>query len=125
MTQLFLCPKCKARMNLPDCDFCNMHIDTYNGIYQFTNDKNIKTSGENQYIGYDNIGEHFEPEIIYSDTGDLERISVYSTCADLISQNFGNDITILDLGCGLGSAAIPLAKKGVLTIASYYSYRYI
>ena len=86
-------------------------------IYHFCSDAPIKLEGDQQYIGYDNIGEDFEPEVIYWNTNHVERYGVYAACADLIAQKFGTNICVLDLGAGLGTASIPLAKNGIYTIA--------
>ncbi|MBQ8404805.1 MAG: hypothetical protein IJX55_10365, partial [Clostridia bacterium] len=115
--QAFLCPKCKSEITLPYCKICGNEIKQIEGIYQFTDCGNVNLSGENQYIGYENIGEDFEPCLIYG-SNNTEEYGVYSACADLIAKHFGTDITVLDLGAGLGTASIPLAKKGINTIAA-------
>jgi len=74
--------------------------------------------GDKQYIGYDNIGEDFEPEVIYWDVNNTDRYGVYAACSDLIAKKYGQNISVLDLGAGLGSASIPLAKNGIYTIAA-------
>ncbi len=118
MKQNFLCPKCKSRMILPSCKVCNYKIPMSNSVYHFCNVAAVKIEGEKQYIGYDNIGEDFEPEVTYWDANNVDRYGVYAACSDLIAQEFGTDICVLDLGAGLGTASIPLAKNGIYTIAA-------
>lgn len=118
MEQIYLCPKCKNEILLPVCNSCGYEIPLINSIYRFCNDASVKLEGDKQYIGYDNIGENFEPEVTYWDANNTERYGVYAACSDLIAKKFGTDISVLDLGAGLGSAAIPLAKNGIYTIAA-------
>ena len=114
----FLCPKCRIKTVLPACNNCGYEIPQINSIYHFCDGTSVKLEGEKQYIGYDNIGEDFEPEITYWDANNSERYGVYVACADLITRLFGTDICVLDLGAGLGTASIPLAKNGIFTIAA-------
>ena len=114
----FICPKCKKSFILPNCVSCGYNVPEFNSIFQFCNDKSIKLDGDNKYIGYDNIGENFEPGVTYWNINDTENYGVYEICGTLIADNFGTDITVLDLGAGLGTASIPLAKNGISTIAA-------
>lgn len=118
MKQFYLCPKCKAKMLLPGCDSCGYEIPFINSIYRFCDDISVKLEGNKKYIGYDDIGEDFEPEVTYWDANNTERYGVYAVCGDLIARKFGTEIKVLDLGAGLGTASIPLAKNGVYTIAA-------
>jgi len=118
MEHHFLCPKCRINTVLPACNNCGYEIPQINSIYHFCDGTSVKLEGEKQYIGYDNIGEDFEPEITYWDANNSERYGVYVACADLITRLFGTDICVLDLGAGLGTASIPLAKNGIFTIAA-------
>jgi len=118
MEHHFLCPKCRIKTVLPACNNCGYEIPQINSIYHFCDGTSVKLEGEKQYIGYDNIGEDFEPEITYWDANNSERYGVYVACADLITRLFGTDICVLDLGAGLGTASIPLAKNGIFTIAA-------
>jgi len=52
------------------------------------------------------------------DSNNVERYGVYEASGDLIAEKFGKNITVLDLGAGLGTASIPLAKNGIYTIAA-------
>lgn len=114
----FLCPKCKTELSLPTCHACGYQIPQQNSIFYFCMDAGVKLVGEEQYIGYDHIGEDFEPTVAYYDANNVERYGVYEACGDLIAKTFGKDITVLDLGAGLGTASIPLVKNGIYTIAA-------
>ena len=118
MEHYYLCPKCKAKTLLPRCNACGYEIPLINEIYRFCHDASVKLEGEKQYIGYDDIGEDFEPEVTYWDVNNTNRYGVYAACGDLIAKKFGTKITVLDLGAGLGTASIPLAKNGIYTIAA-------
>lgn len=118
MEHYYLCPKCKSKILLPRCNTCGYEIPFVNTIYRFNSDVSVKLEGDKQYIGYDNIGEDFEPEVTYWDTNNTERYGVYAACGNLIAKKFGTKISVLDLGAGLGTASIPLAKKGIYTIAA-------
>ena len=118
MEHYYLCPKCKSKTLLSRCNTCGYEIPFINSIYRFCNDTSVKLYGDKQYIGYDDIGENFEPEVFYWDVNNTERYGVYAACGDFIAKKFGTDISVLDLGAGLGTASIPLAKNGIYTIAA-------
>ncbi len=118
MEQYYLCPKCKSKILLPSCNTCGYEIPLIDSIYRFCGDASVKLEGDKQYIGYDDIGENFEPEVTYWDANNTERYGVYTACGDLIAKKFGTEIIVLDLGAGLGTASIPLAKNGIYTIAA-------
>ena len=118
MEHYYLCPKCKSEILLPRCNACGCEIPFVNSIYRFCNEAPVKLEGDKQYIGYDDIGENFEPEVTYWGTNNTERYGVYAACSDLIAKKFGTNISVLDLGAGLGTASIPLAKNGIYTIAA-------
>ena len=118
MEHYYLCPKCRSKTLLLQCNTCGYEIPFINLIYRFCSDASVKLDGDKQYIGYDNIGEDFEPEVTYWDANNTERYGVYAACSDLIAKNFGTEINVLDLGAGLGTASIPLAKNGIYTIAA-------
>ena len=118
MEHYYLCPKCRTKSLLPICKTCGYEIPLIHSIYRFCNDTSVKLEGDKQYIGYDNIGDDFEPEVTYWDANNTDRYGVYAACCDLIAKKFGTDICVLDLGAGLGSASIPLAKNGIYTIAA-------
>ena len=103
---------------LPRCSTCGYEIPYIGSIYRFCDDASVKLEGDKKYIGYDNIGEDFEPEITFWDTNNIERYGVYTACADLVAEKFGTEISVLDLGAGLGTASVPLAKNGIYTVAA-------
>lgn len=117
MKNIFTCPKCKTILEQFCCPACGFDVPAVNSVYQFCSDPAVKLSGEDEYIGYDDIGENFEPAVKFWDANNTERYGVYEACGDLVAQKFGIDITVLDLGAGLGTASLPLAKHGILTIA--------
>ena len=118
MEHYFLCPKCRVKTQLSVCKACGYEIPSVNSIYRFCNDASVRLEGDSQYIGYDHIGENFEPEVTYWDANNSERYGVYAACSDIVAKLFGTDICVLDLGAGLGTASIPLAKNGIFTIAT-------
>lgn len=117
MKKIFICPNCKCTINHPSC-YCGYTVPAINNIYQFFNGEPYKLDGDDKYIGYDEIGDDFEPSVTYWDSNNTERYGVYEACGDIIARTFGTDIIVLDLGAGLGTASIPLAKNGIFTIAA-------
>lgn len=63
MEHYYLCPKCRSKTLLPQCNTCGYEIPFINLIYRFCSDASVKLDGDKQYIGYDDIGEDFEPEV--------------------------------------------------------------
>ena len=107
MEHYYLCPKCRSKTLLTHCNTCGYEIPLINSIYRFCNDASVKLEGDKQYIGYDDIGENFEPEVTYWDANNTERYGVYAACGDLIAKKFGTKINVLDLGAGLGYSFVP------------------
>lgn len=114
---MFLCPACGSVFMLPQCS-CGYQVPFHGGIYRFCDDPPMKLEGENQYIGYDAIGRDFDPTVHFWDSLHKERYGIYEACADLVAKEFGKNIRVLDLGAGLGAAAIPLAKNSIFTVAA-------
>ena len=112
---MFKCPKCNHKLVEITCPKCNFEVKVNNGVHYFTEDPNLnlKDNG-NKYIGYDEITVDFDPTLIYWG----EHYGIYEACANDIVYKRGKEIVILDLGCGLGSASIPLAKAGAYTIGA-------
>ena len=75
MKQYYLCPKCKSEMLLPACGSCGYELPLINSIYRFYEGAPVKLEGSRKYIGYDDIGEDFEPEITYWNANNTERYS--------------------------------------------------
>lgn len=110
---MFLCPKCNYKIIDNRCFNCNNELEKINGVLYFTADENINLEEKsNMYIGYDNIYIHFEPSLIYWGN----HFGIYGESARDIVNKYGEDIVVLDLGCGLGTATIPFAEVGVKTI---------
>lgn len=95
MEHYYLCPKCKSKIFLPICNICGYEIPFINSIYRFCNDVSIKLEGNKQYIGYDDIGEDFEPEVTYWDANNTDRYGVYAACGDLMPRNLGRKSVFL------------------------------
>ncbi|HML45400.1 MAG TPA: class I SAM-dependent methyltransferase, partial [Clostridia bacterium] len=86
------------------------------GIYQCTQDPAISLFGKGlQWLGYENVGIHYEPGLALSN-GDGD-FGMFGACSRKLSEMLGKDKIALDLGAGLGQAAIPLAAAGTQTIA--------
>ncbi len=117
MKNVFICPKCKNLLDNFICPECKHEVPVINSVYRFCDDPPVKLEGENKYIGYDYIGEDFEPEIKYWDANNKKCHGVYNACGNLVAETFGKNITVLDLGAGLGSASLPIAGKGIFTVA--------
>lgn len=125
---MFLCPACMGPMgreekNFPACKNCGHTIEREKGVWLFSKEEPIRLEGEGGYIGYENIGEDFEPSVTYWHANTLERYGVYEACAHTLAQMLAPGAAVLDLGAGLGSAAVPLAKEGVFTVAADISTR--
>lgn len=117
MKAIFACPKCKTVLDLFRCPKCGYGIPQVHSIWQFCDAPAIQLDGGDKYIGYDNIGENFEPAVKYWDANNTERYGVYESCGDRLAAILGHDGIALDLGAGLGTASIPLAQNGIFTIA--------
>lgn len=117
---MFLCPMCNSKLNgfIPEKCICGYEIPKINGIYQFTSDAPIQLDSENKYIGYEYIGENFEPESMFRKQDPNGHYGVYETCSDQLVEIYGKGTVVLDLGAGLGSASVPLAKAGAAVIAA-------
>jgi len=112
-----LCPNCKNEIILPHCNTCGYSVEAVNNIWQMTDKPNINIDpdAKNKYIGYDEIGEDFEPERLYH--SDINKFRVYDSCSKKIVDLYGKGVAVLDIGAGLGSASIPLAIYGADLIA--------
>jgi ubiquinone/menaquinone biosynthesis C-methylase UbiE len=111
----FLCNRCGCKIVNNKCSNCNYEIPYKNGVYNYTDDGNIRL-GENgrNYIGYDEINIHFEPSLIYWGN----HYGVYWEAGNDIVNRLGKNIIVLDLGCGLGTGTIPLAQAGATVIGA-------
>ncbi len=114
---IFTCPDCKSLLDGFTCPKCRRTIQRVDSIYQFCADPAVQLEGDDEYIGYDGIGEDFEPAVRFWDANNTERYGVYEACANLVAEKLGRDLIALDLGAGLGTASLPLAKNGIFTVA--------
>lgn len=115
--QFFLCPICGIVTMLPKCKACGYDIPCTNSVWHFCDAPAVKLDGDDKYIGYDNIGLDFEPSAAF-DGNAHAQYGVFNACGDLIAKLYGTNITVLDVGAGLGAASIPLAKNDINVIAA-------
>lgn len=113
---MFKCPKCNDKLLNTTCMKCNYEIPYHNGVYYFTNDDNLNLDTKQKYIGYDKINLDFDPTLIYWKDRWSDNFGVYGAAAKKLIEELGTEITVLDLGCGLGTATIPFAQIGVNVI---------
>lgn len=107
---MFVCPKCKFKMELPQCK-CGYTAEQINNIWQLSDMPDIITSGDGEkYIGYEHIGESY--------SGNRKYIIDESDAlfANEISKLTGEGI-FLDLACGDGCFTVPCAANGTRIIA--------
>ena len=108
---MFICPVCKQKMILPQCDSCGHMVEKQNNIWQLTQMPDIVTDGDgDKYIGYEYIGVNYSGNRKY-----LIEQKDYIFAKE-ISEITGNGI-FLDLGCGDGCIAVPCASFGTRIIA--------
>ena len=113
---MFKCPKCGNKLINFKCEKCNYEIPIHNGVIYFCEEENINVQDDgHKYIGYDDINIHFSPSLIY---WGLDHYGIYGASAEDIVKRYGKGIVVLDLGCGLGQATIPLAKAGAIAIGA-------
>lgn len=107
---MFICPKCKSKMELPQCK-CGYTAVQINNIWQLTDMPDIVISGDgDKYIGYEHIGESYSGNRKYI-IEDSDAIF-----AKEISELTGEGV-FLDLACGDGCFTVPCAANGIRIIA--------
>lgn len=107
---MFVCPKCKSIMALPQC-LCGYKFEQKNSIWQLTDTPDMITSGDgDKYIGYEHIGGAY--------SGNRKYIIEESDAlfANEISKLTGGGV-FLDLACGDGCLTVPCAANGTRIIA--------
>ncbi|MCL2604505.1 MAG: class I SAM-dependent methyltransferase [Defluviitaleaceae bacterium] len=113
--KIFLCPKCgKAPEGFPpkQCG-CVYEVPVINGVYQFTEDAPFVTESEGlKWLGYENIGENYEPGYFYNKDADVIGNSFN------LASFMGSGKTVLDIGAGLGASAVSFALAGLKIIAA-------
>ena len=109
---MFICPLCKQKMMLPQCDSCSHIVEKQDNIWQLTQMPDLVTDGDgDKYIGYEYIGEHYSGNRKY-----LIEPKDYIFAKE-ISEITGNGI-FFDLGCGelcdrlFGSKTTKLIQRG-------------
>lgn len=114
---MYICPKCKRKMNLPECNHCGNVIRKENNIWQISDMPDMVIGGDcDQYIGYEHIGESYSGQRRYL-IEERDRLA-----AEEISAVNGEGI-LLDLACGDGCFTVPCAQKGSRVIAGDISNR--
>ena len=107
---MFKCPKCQSLFQLPICDTCGQKIEKIYNIWQLSDMPDVVTEGEDKYIGYEHIGEHYSGYRKYLfDVRD-------ALFAKEVSELTGDGI-FLDLACGDGCFTVPCASYGIKIIA--------
>lgn len=109
--KVFICPKCKNKMELPTCNYCGYVVLQQNNIWQITDMPDFVTNGDgDKYIGYEHIGENYSGNRKYLIE---ERDALF---AKEVSAITGNGV-FLDLACGDGCFTVPCAANGTNIIA--------
>lgn len=123
---VFRCPKCLRALPgfRPDkCD-CGHGLPVIDGVYQFTDDAPIAIGDhELRWLGYEKVGENYESA--YALAYKQGHFGIFGSAARLLAGMLDRDAVVLDLGAGLGQAAIPLAMENIATIAIDISQRMI
>lgn len=116
---MFICPKCYHRLAFfyPEQCVCGYVVPRVAGVYQFCDDPPIAVDRPGRrYLGYEHVGEDYEggprQEPVDDDYG------IFGSCSRELVRLLGRGCTVLDLGCGLGPAAITLAMAGANVIAA-------
>lgn len=113
---MFKCPVCDKTMKNFKCSNIEHKVPFENGIYYFTSDENLNLRDQKKHIGYNMINLDFDPTLIYWPSRFSDNFGVFGASAKKLVKSFKKDITVLDLGSGLGTATIPLAQEGAETI---------
>ena len=112
---IFKCTECGNILSgfMPSVCGCGYTVPVINGVYQFTKDKPISVKGDGlKWLGYENVGENYEPGYVYhKDTDSVGN-------SDYLAEFIGGDKMILDLGAGLGVTSISFARSGMRVIAA-------
>jgi SAM-dependent methyltransferase/transcriptional regulator with XRE-family HTH domain len=121
--KIFICPKCSNKLIgfKPKKCVCGYEIPQKDSVYQFTDEPAISLDQEgHKYLGYEYVGINYEgsddkEEFINKK---IEDYGIFGSCSQKLVELIGKDCVVLDLGCGLGAASIPLAMYGAKVIAA-------
>lgn len=114
---MFRCLRCASFTALPTCTHCGHMFEITDGVYQLTEDPGINLDDDRgiKYLGYDRVGPY------YGGRNRLEcdpaSIAIAEKVAELVDKG-----VLLDLGCGDGRLAVPLALQGCTVIAGDISH---
>jgi len=118
---MFICPKCKNELSgfyLLKCT-CGYEVPKIDSIYQFTDEAPISLANDgHKYLGYEYVGENYEEPNVSENIVKNSDYGIYGACSKKLVELLGKNCVVLDLGCGLGPASIPLAMEGAKTIAA-------
>lgn len=109
---MFICPNCKSEFSLPECHSCGSAFEKKDDIWQLSNDPDIVVDGDSdKYVGYEYIGGNY--------SGNRKYLIEERDCkiAGEIAHLTGNGI-FLDLACGDGRIAVPVASFGSRVVAA-------
>jgi hypothetical protein len=99
---MFKCSKCNSTFHLPVCGNCGYEIKKLNNIWQLSYMPDVVTEGEDKYIGYEHINDH------YSGKGKYLIEEKDALFAKELADLTGDGI-FLDLACGDGCFTVPCA----------------
>jgi ubiquinone/menaquinone biosynthesis C-methylase UbiE len=119
---LFVCPKCYHALWFfyPDQCVCVYVIPKIDSVYQFSDEPPVSLDQPGQrYLGYENVGENYEGCL----EQEVDDYGIFGGCSRELVRLLGKGCIVLDLGTGLGPAAITLAVAGANTIAVDVSQR--
>lgn len=113
--KIFKCVECGELLegfHPSDCT-CGYKVPVINRVYQFTKDTPISVESDGlKWLGYEYVGENYEPGYVYNK--DNDKIGNSDYLADYIGKNK----IILDVGAGLGGSSISFALSGIHAIAA-------
>jgi ubiquinone/menaquinone biosynthesis C-methylase UbiE len=123
---MFLCPRCKGVLSSfrPAACRCGHEVPQVESVYRFSADPPIALAHEGRrYLGYDGVGENYEDPGFAAGVESSGDFGIFGACSRKLVEMLGRGCTVLDLGAGLGPAAIPLAMAGARTIAADISQK--
>lgn len=109
---MFRCLSCGNSTTLPTCWQCGHTFEAVDGIYQLTEDPGINLDDDKgtKYVGYDRVGSYYGGRNWLE--CDPASMAIGSKVAELVGRGL-----VLDLGCGDGRLAVPVALHGCTVVA--------